>query len=65
MALTDKRLRFCNEALQGIRIVKFFGWEASYVERILGIRKEELRHAKSESYVFVLCMIVTVFFPIL
>jgi hypothetical protein len=31
-----------NETLQGIRVVKFYGWELSLMDKINSIRDEEL-----------------------
>lgn len=32
-----------NEVLYGIRLIKFFAWEDSFMQRILNIRREEVR----------------------
>ncbi|KAJ3185467.1 hypothetical protein HDU87_000088 [Geranomyces variabilis] len=40
---TDARTTLTNEAIQNIRVLKFFGWEDSWAERIIDKRKEELR----------------------
>ncbi|KAJ3186105.1 hypothetical protein HK101_009741 [Irineochytrium annulatum] len=40
---TDARVKLTGEIFAGIRIIKFFGWEDSFLERIADIRKKELK----------------------
>lgn len=39
LAAKDKRTKAVNEVLQGMRIIKFFAWEGSFLEKITGIRE--------------------------
>lgn len=39
--VTDKRVGLTQEVLSAVRLVKYFGWETSFVERIIGIRATE------------------------
>jgi ATP-binding cassette, subfamily C (CFTR/MRP), member 1 len=41
--LTDRRVEATNEALQGVRAIKLYGWEAAFEEVIASIREEELK----------------------
>ncbi|EEA21837.1 ATP-binding cassette transporter yor1 [Talaromyces marneffei ATCC 18224] len=41
--LTDQRVSLTQEILQSVRFVKFFGWESSFMARLKGIRKQEIR----------------------
>ncbi|KAL5340177.1 P-loop containing nucleoside triphosphate hydrolase protein [Aspergillus crustosus] len=41
--LTDQRVSLTQEILQGVRFVKFFGWEGSFLNRLKEIRKHEIR----------------------
>jgi ATP-binding cassette subfamily C (CFTR/MRP) protein 1 len=41
--ITDQRVSLTQEILQGVRFVKYFGWETSFLERIQNIRKKEIR----------------------
>ncbi|KAL1925489.1 uncharacterized protein VTP21DRAFT_372 [Calcarisporiella thermophila] len=43
MAARDSRISLMNELLQGIRMVKFFAWEPRFRDRILDVRKHELK----------------------
>lgn len=46
----DKRVKMMNEVLQGIRIIKFFAWENSYMNKINEIRDFELKTLRASSY---------------
>ncbi|KAL4793767.1 P-loop containing nucleoside triphosphate hydrolase protein [Aspergillus venezuelensis] len=41
--LTDQRVSLTQEILQGVRFVKFFGWESSFLDRLKEIRTREIR----------------------
>jgi ATP-binding cassette subfamily C (CFTR/MRP) protein 1 len=41
-ALSDKRLKFTTELLEGVRIVKYYAWEEAFKEKIHQARDEEL-----------------------
>lgn len=40
--ITDQRVSLTQEILQGVRFVKYFGWETSFLERIKAIRGREI-----------------------
>ncbi|KNE56826.1 hypothetical protein AMAG_02600 [Allomyces macrogynus ATCC 38327] len=40
--LTDQRVKLINEMLQGVRILKLFGWEEKFVDSIMDVREKEL-----------------------
>jgi ATP-binding cassette subfamily C (CFTR/MRP) protein 1 len=40
--ITDQRVSLTQEILQGVRFVKYFGWETSFLARIQNIRKKEI-----------------------
>lgn len=50
LAAADKRVKLTNEALSGIRIVKFYGWERPMEAMISAIREEELAYNREASY---------------
>ncbi|KAF9438940.1 hypothetical protein BGZ76_002939 [Entomortierella beljakovae] len=50
MKTKDERMDALNEMLSAIRIVKFFGWESKFEEKITAAREKELQRTK-ESYV--------------
>ncbi|KAL2917185.1 Transporter of the ATP-binding cassette (ABC) [Polyrhizophydium stewartii] len=41
-SLVDRRIQVTNEALQGIRIIKFMAWEPQFLKKILAAREDEL-----------------------
>ncbi|KAF9578851.1 hypothetical protein BGW38_005154, partial [Lunasporangiospora selenospora] len=46
MNTKDERMDALTEMLGAIRIVKFFGWEAKFVEKITAAREKELQRTK-------------------
>ncbi|KAI8802480.1 P-loop containing nucleoside triphosphate hydrolase protein, partial [Cladochytrium replicatum] len=58
-AATDKRINLINEVLQGIRIVKFFAWEKSFLQRIKDIRDVQLRLLAQQRFLLLLLRNVT------
>lgn len=49
---TDKRVKFMNEILAGIRVIKYYAWEAAFKEKVEAIRFQELKYIKRIQYVF-------------
>ncbi|KAG7398176.1 hypothetical protein PHYBOEH_011499 [Phytophthora boehmeriae] len=43
LPVTEERLRVTSEALQGIRVTKFYAWNESVATRVERIRQEEVR----------------------
>ncbi|KAJ3073805.1 Multidrug resistance-associated protein 1 [Podochytrium sp. JEL0797] len=41
--MTDQRVRLTSETLSSIRIIKFFAWESSFLDRVSAIRNIELK----------------------
>ena len=41
-AFQDRRLQVTNEALQGIRIIKYMAWEPQFIDKISKAREDEL-----------------------
>jgi len=40
--VTDSRVKFMNEILAGIRIIKFYAWEDAFIEKVEKIRGQEM-----------------------
>eukprot|EP00925_Amoebophrya_sp_RCC4383_P017370 GSA25T00022992001.1 len=51
-AITEKRLRLCDEVLNGIRIVKYFCWERPYFDKIKALREKEVKEALYQNSIF-------------
>jgi ABC-type bacteriocin/lantibiotic exporter with double-glycine peptidase domain len=49
MEARDKRIKLVNEVLTGVRIVKMFGWEHSYMNRIRKLRDIEMSFVRTNS----------------
>lgn len=41
--ITDKRVALTQEILMGVRFVKYFGWEQSFLSRLQELRRREIR----------------------
>lgn len=50
MLKKDQRTRLTNEVLQGIRVIKFFAWEDSFIKAITEIRNIEIRDLRKSAY---------------
>eukprot|EP00842_Homolaphlyctis_polyrhiza_P006113 jgi/Hompol1/6502/HPOL_003284-RA len=42
-SLQDRRIQVTNEALQGIRIIKYMAWEPQFIKKISDAREDELQ----------------------
>jgi ABC-type multidrug transport system fused ATPase/permease subunit len=47
MPITDKRVKLAQEVLQGIRVVKFFAWEESFLSKLADLRALELAKTRT------------------
>ncbi|KAK2460902.1 hypothetical protein APHAL10511_007372 [Amanita phalloides] len=47
MAWTDKRAKLLQELLGGIKVIKFFAWEISFLQRIFDFRRKETKFIRS------------------
>uniref|UniRef100_A0A1Y1K6E3 Uncharacterized protein n=1 Tax=Photinus pyralis TaxID=7054 RepID=A0A1Y1K6E3_PHOPY len=47
----DHRLRFMNEAIQGINVIKMYAWEGAFSKIVIGIRKLEIYFIKLGLYI--------------
>lgn len=47
----DQRMRLMNEILSGIKVLKLFGWERSFEEKVKEVRRKELLQLEHISYV--------------
>ncbi|XP_044834651.1 ATP-binding cassette sub-family C member 6-like isoform X2 [Mauremys mutica] len=52
----DNRARLTNAILSDIKIIKLYGWEKAFMEKVLGIRKQELQALKSSQILFSLSL---------
>ncbi|EDV19525.1 uncharacterized protein TRIADDRAFT_51152 [Trichoplax adhaerens] len=47
MKLKDERIKLMNEVLNGIKVLKLYAWEKSFIRKISGIREKEIKLLKS------------------
>ncbi|EDO36474.1 predicted protein [Nematostella vectensis] len=50
MANKDSRIRIMNEILNGMKVLKLYAWEESFMAKVTGIRNQELHHLKNAMY---------------
>ncbi|XP_074596227.1 multidrug resistance-associated protein 1-like [Brevipalpus obovatus] len=50
MRKKDERVKFLNEIINGIRIIKYYAWEGSFMDKIGKLREEELQHLRNILY---------------
>uniref|UniRef100_T1KCV0 ABC-type glutathione-S-conjugate transporter n=1 Tax=Tetranychus urticae TaxID=32264 RepID=T1KCV0_TETUR len=50
MEQKDSRVKFMNEVLSGIKIIKFYAWEEPFLQNVIALRKKELDHLESLSF---------------
>ncbi|KAF9584556.1 hypothetical protein BGW38_006031, partial [Lunasporangiospora selenospora] len=52
MAFKDSRIKLMNEILNGIRVIKLYAWEGTFLQKILAVRNDqELKVMKKLGYV--------------
>ncbi|XP_059168823.1 multidrug resistance-associated protein 1-like [Physella acuta] len=49
MEVKDVRLNTMNEILQGIKVIKLYGWEPMFISKIMSIRDKELKVLQKHS----------------
>ncbi|XP_068732556.1 multidrug resistance-associated protein 1-like [Montipora capricornis] len=50
MEAKDKRIKLINEIFSGIKVLKLYAWEESFMSQVSKIRKEELHQLKNAAY---------------
>lgn len=65
LGITDERIQKLNEALQAIRIIKFFSWEDNFEKDIMAVRELELKYLVYRSVTWVVMNFFWFLTPIL
>uniref|UniRef100_A0A8C8IQ86 ATP-binding cassette sub-family B member 6 n=1 Tax=Oncorhynchus tshawytscha TaxID=74940 RepID=A0A8C8IQ86_ONCTS len=52
----DSRVKLMTEVLFGIRVIKFYNWEAYFAQKIADFRRQELSHLKAIKYLDAVCV---------
>lgn len=50
MKLKDSRVKLMSEILGGIKVLKLYAWEPSFLKQVEDIRQEELRLMRQAAY---------------
>lgn len=45
--ITDARVKLTQEVLQGMRVIKFYGWEEAFLGKLEGLRNKELKYVRT------------------
>lgn len=65
MKLKDSRIKLMNEVLGGIKVLKLYAWEPSFLELVRGIRRGELRLLRKGTYLQAISTFVCICTPFL
>jgi ATP-binding cassette subfamily C (CFTR/MRP) protein 1 len=65
MKSKDARTKIMNEVLNGVRVIKFFAWEKSFIQKILDIRNTELKTIKRTLFLRALAVLFWTATPVL
>ncbi|KAF9957217.1 hypothetical protein BGZ72_002050 [Mortierella alpina] len=58
LSVMDERIRLTTEVLAAIKVVKLYGWEASFKKKILAIRGRELEALRKLGVIFAIMSII-------
>ncbi|XP_024216145.1 multidrug resistance-associated protein 1 [Halyomorpha halys] len=50
MKIKDERVKMMNEVLSGMKVLKLYAWEPSFIDRILKIKDKETKILKKKTY---------------
>ncbi|KAF9181719.1 hypothetical protein BGZ50_005356 [Haplosporangium sp. Z 11] len=45
--ITDARVKLTQEVLQGMRVIKFYGWEEAFLNKLEDLRTKELKYVRT------------------
>ncbi|KAF9413974.1 hypothetical protein BGZ94_000549 [Podila epigama] len=45
--ITDARVKLTQEVLQGMRVIKFYGWEEAFLNKLEELRSKELKYVRT------------------
>ncbi|XP_075847190.1 ATP-binding cassette sub-family C member 3 isoform X2 [Microtus pennsylvanicus] len=65
MKFKDSRIKLMNEILNGIKVLKLYAWEPSFLEQIEGIRQSELHLLRKGAYLQAVSTFIWVCTPFL
>ncbi|CAG8620613.1 18108_t:CDS:2, partial [Acaulospora morrowiae] len=69
LKLTDERVKLTQEILQGIRVIKYYAWEESFLDTLSKLRTKEIKYTRflliMRSWIMGFSMVLPVFASIL
>ena len=61
----DKRIKLLNEVLNGIKVIKMYGWEHSFIQQNLEIRDKEIKALQKIAWFFAIVIFFSNSLPFL
>lgn len=65
MKFKDSRIKLMSEILGGIKVLKLYAWEASFLQQVEGIRQDELRLLRRAAYLHAISIFTWICTPFL
>lgn len=65
MKFKDSRIKLMSEILNGIKVLKLYAWEPSFLEQVEGIRQSELQLLRKGAYLEAISTFIWVCTPFL
>lgn len=65
MKFKDSRIRLMSEILGGIKVLKLYAWEPSFLQQVEGIRQSELRLLRHAAYLHAISIFTWICTPFL
>ncbi|KAK2111666.1 Canalicular multispecific organic anion transporter 2 [Saguinus oedipus] len=65
MKLKDSRIKLMSEILNGIKVLKLYAWEPSFLQQVEGIRQRELQLLRKAAYLHAISTFIWVCSPFL
>lgn len=65
MKFKDSRIRLMSEILGGIKVLKLYAWEPSFLQQVEGIRQSELRLLRQAAYLHAISIFTWICTPFL
>ncbi|XP_060060875.1 ATP-binding cassette sub-family C member 3 [Erinaceus europaeus] len=65
MKFKDSRVKLMSEILGGIKVLKLYAWEPSFLEQVGGIRQDELRLLRRTAYLHAISSFIWICSPFL
>lgn len=65
MKFKDSRIKLMSEILGGIKLLKLYAWEPSFLRQVEGIRQDELRLLRRSSYLHAMTIFIWICTPFL